>query len=271
MKPWRQRSGLAATDDSSRPTTPTNRLRRGAYLLPSLFTIGNILLGFLALVVALKGDFKRAALLLFAAGVLDGLDGRIARVTGTDSDFGREFDSLADVITFGMTPALLTYHWGLNELGRVGWLAPLFFVVCAAARLARFNVQTVVVDRRFFVGLPAPAAAGALGSILFFAPDVELRRWVQYLLVGTLLALGALMLSTFRYYSFKELDPKRRWSYRIALPMVAIVALIAYDPAAFFLAVSGTYTVSGPLNTLASRLRRADSTPGTASEGKGTT
>ena len=158
------------TEGAMRPPRQSQiprRLRRGAYLLPSLFTIGNMLLGFYAIVLGFRGAdlgsaglFQRAALLVFAAGLLDGLDGRIARMTGTDSDFGREYDSLADLLTFGVAPALLTYAWGLRELLRFGWLVPLFFVVCCATRLARFNIQVRVVDSRRFVGLPAPAAAG---------------------------------------------------------------------------------------------------------------
>ena len=160
------------------------RLRRGAYMLPSLLTIGNILMGFYALICGMRGDFQRAALLIFAAALLDALDGRLARLTGTDSDFGREFDSLADVLTFGATPAVLTYLWGLDDLGRIGWLVPLCYLVCTATRLARFNVQTNPVDSRFFVGLPAPAAACALGSILFFAPTGPYWRWGASVLIA---------------------------------------------------------------------------------------
>ena len=120
----------------------SRKLRRGAYLLPSLFTVGTIVLGFYAVIRGLRGDFASAALMIILAGVLDNLDGRIARLTNTDSDFGREFDSLADVLTFGAAPALLAHLWGFRELGRVGWLLPLFFLVCATTRLARFNVQT---------------------------------------------------------------------------------------------------------------------------------
>ena len=157
------------------------RLRRGAYLLPSLFTIGNMLLGFYAVVMAFRGSrvvvteaadayFVRAALAVFIAGILDTLDGRIARMTGTDSEFGREYDSLADLFTFGAAPALMTHVWGLDSFGRIGWLVPLYYMVCTATRLARFNVQTKVLDSRYFVGLPSPAAAGSVCSLLFFVP-----------------------------------------------------------------------------------------------------
>jgi CDP-diacylglycerol--serine O-phosphatidyltransferase len=247
---------------------------RAAYLLPSLLTIGNMLLGFYALIVGVRGDFQRAALLVFAAAILDGLDGRFARSSGTDSDFGKEYDSLADLLTFGIVPALLAYFRGLDALGRIGWLLPFVYVVCTATRLARFNVQSAITDRRFFVGLPAPAAAGLLCSVLYVSDSEALgtaSAW-QTTLLGLLLAslaiLGVLMLSTFRYYSFKELDPRRRWSYRIVLPILGIVLLVVYDPAAFFLAVSGTYAVSGPLLWLHSRMRSRSPSGGSEPESR---
>ena len=229
------------------------RLRRGTYLLPSLFTIGNILLGFYALVLGLRGSFQQSALLIFAAAFLDALDGRIARLTGTDSDFGREFDSLADVLTFGAAPAVLTYLWGLSDLGRLGWLVPLCYLVCTATRLARFNVQTKPVDGRYFVGLPAPAAACALGSILFFAPTGPYWRWGASLLLLALVTLAGLMVSTFRYWSPKRIDLRQRWSYRMIFPVAALLLVVAYHPPAFFLAVAILYTGSAPILWLRNR------------------
>ena len=252
------------------------RLRRGAYLLPSLFTIGNMLLGFYAIVLGLRRDpgpdFRTAALLIFIAAILDTLDGRIARMTGTESEFGKEYDSLADVVTFGAAPALLTYLWGLRPFDRDAWLIPLFYMVCAATRLARFNVQTKVVDSRFFVGLPVPAAAGMICSILFFAPDNHLSSqdlpvwmqgidleglqvWMQVLVATALLLIGVLMVSTFRYYSFKKFDLRQRWSFRALIPVAAIVLVVYYIPYAFFLALAVTYTLSAPLSWLIGRLR----------------
>jgi CDP-diacylglycerol--serine O-phosphatidyltransferase len=233
-----------------------SRMRRGGYLLPSAFTIGNILLGFYAVVRGYRGDFQMAALLILTAGVLDGLDGRIARLTGTESEFGKEYDSLADVLTFGAAPALLAFFWGLQELGRIGFLAPFFYVVCTATRLARFNVQTRVVDKRYFVGLPSPAAAGGIASFLFFSPDHEWKPWAAAFLIGALVAVGMLMVSTFRYRSFKGVDLRRRWSYRATLPIAAVLLVAAYHPPAFFLAAAVVYTLSGPLAWVASRLSR---------------
>jgi CDP-diacylglycerol--serine O-phosphatidyltransferase len=169
------------------------------------------------------------------------------------SAFGREFDSLADVLTFGATPAVLSYLWGLRDLGRIGWLVPLCYLVCTATRLARFNVQTNPVDSRYFVGLPAPAAACALGSILFFAPTGPYLHWGASVLIASLLFLGGLMVSTFRYWSAKRIDLRQRWSYRMIFPAAALVLVVAYHPPAFFLAVAVLYTFSAPMIWLRGR------------------
>ena len=233
------------------------RLRRGAYLLPSLFTIGNVLLGFYAIVCGLNGDFQRAALVVFIAAITDSLDGRIARMTGTETEFGKEFDSLADVITFGVAPALLAYEWGIKDLAPRAWLLALFYVVTTASRLARFNVQQLkAADSRYFVGLPAPAAAIAICSLLFFAPDPDWRDWALGLMAVSLVLIGGLMVSTFRYTSFKKLDLRRRWSYRVALPLAAIVGVVVYLPQATFMAIAVLYTVSGPASFVWNRLLR---------------
>jgi len=225
----------------------TQRLQRGAYLLPSLFTIGNMLLGFYAIVCGLRGQFRLAAILVFVAAIVDTLDGLMARLTGTESEFGKEYDSLADVITFGAAPAILTYLWGLDELHRDAWLLPLFFMVCTATRLARFNVQHKVVDKRWFVGLPTPAAAGTICSLLFYAPDREWKWWMLGLVAVSLLLVGLLMVSTFRYRSVKGFDPRQRMSYRVAVPIAALFLVIYYQPYAVFLILAIAYTLSGPL------------------------
>jgi CDP-diacylglycerol---serine O-phosphatidyltransferase len=232
------------------------RLRRGIYLLPSLFTLGNILLGFYAVIRGLRGDFEAAGLAILAATVLDALDGRLARMTGTESDFGKEFDSLADVLTFCSAPALLAYLWGLHELSRLGWLVPVFFLVCGSVRLARFNVQARVVDPRWFVGLPTPAAAGTLAAFFFLVPSWAGRTWLLALLMAGLLALGLLMVSTFRYKSFRQLDLGRRRSYRLALLWAALLLLVVWQPRIFLVAAGVAYTLSGPGAWLWGLLRR---------------
>lgn len=249
------------------------RLRRGAYLLPSLFTIGNMLLGFYAVVTAFRasrlldveaGDrlFVWAAAAVFAAAILDTFDGRIARMTGTDSEFGREYDSLADLFTFGAVPALLTFLWGLHGFGRAGWLVPVYYMVCTATRLARFNVQTKVVDSRYFVGLPSPAAAGVVCSLLFYVPEAGPWRdgWTG-VIFATLALAGTLEVTTFRYWSTKQVDFRKRWSYRAALPLAVIVLIIVWEWKACFLAMGVTYALSGPFHWLIGRLRRRGGPP----------
>jgi CDP-diacylglycerol--serine O-phosphatidyltransferase len=237
------------------------RLKRGAYLLPSLFTIANMLLGFYAVVCGLRGEFRLAALLVFAAAIVDTFDGLIARLTGTESEFGKEYDSLADVVTFGAVPALLTYLWGLADFHRDAWLLSAFFMVCTATRLARFNVQHKVVDKRWFVGLPTPAAAGTICSMLFWAPDAEWRPWMEGLVAVSLLVLGLLMVSTFRYRSVKGADPRQRMSYRVAVPIAAILLVLYYAPYAFFLTFAVLYALSGPAVWLWGRIFRRSGPP----------
>jgi len=232
------------------------RLRSGAFLLPSLLTIGNIFLGFAAIIHALGGRFERAGAYILVAAILDFLDGRIARMTGTESDFGREFDSLADVLTFGMAPALASWAWGLNELKRAGWLVPLFFVVCCATRLARFNVRTVREESRWFVGLPTPAAAGTIASFFLVGPAPDWRPWLIGAMAGGLVGLGVLMVSTFRFWSLKALDLRQPRSFRVALPIAAVILLLAFWPALFLPGFAVAYALSGPLHWVFSRLFR---------------
>jgi CDP-diacylglycerol--serine O-phosphatidyltransferase len=238
-------------------SAPESRLvrhrRRAAFLLPSAFTIGNIFFGFFAMVLALRGRFLWAAGCILIAAVVDNLDGRIARMTGTESDFGREFDSLADVVTFGATPALVAHLWGLSVWSRLGWLVPLYYVVCCATRLARFNVQTVRADKRYFVGLPCPAAGGGIACILLAAPQAEGRRWLLVGMAAALALLGSLMVSTFRYWSFKALDLRQPHSYRMALPLAAMILLLAFYPEAFLPVMASAYALSGPVLWLANR------------------
>lgn len=250
-------SGQADKPSGSRASD----LRRGAALLPNLFTIANITLGFWAVMLGLRSEFRDAALAIVAAAIVDTLDGKIARLTGTESEFGREFDSLADVLTFGMAPALLAWLWGLETFGRLGWLVPLLFLVCCATRLARYNVQTRIVDPRAFVGLPTPAAAGAVVALLFFAPDPSWHLWLESAMLATLALTGVLMVSTFRYPSLKGIDFKSRRSYRAVLPIAGLVALAIWRADIFFPIIAGAYMLWGPLAWAIGWLRRPRSTP----------
>jgi CDP-diacylglycerol--serine O-phosphatidyltransferase len=224
------------------------KLSRGIYLLPTLFTIGNLFCGFYSLVLASRGDFERAALMIIIAGVLDGLDGRIARMTHTTSDFGTEFDSLADLVSFGLAPAMLVYHWALAPLGRVGWLVPFLFVVCAAMRLARFNIKSGAGDKRFFAGLPSPSSAGALASLVFAIPLSVGTDWFVFTVAALVVMLGLLMLSTFRYRSFKDLQLGNRRSYLVVLPLAAMLVAIALYPKVALLLFATLYLLSAPLS-----------------------
>ena len=222
------------------------RLRRGIYLLPTLFTIGNLFCGFYSLVLTFRSEFERASLLVVAAGILDGLDGRIARLTGTTSAFGNEFDSLADVVSFGVAPALLAYHWGLIPLGRFGWLVAFLFVVCAAMRLARFNIQTSAADKRYFAGLPSPMAGGSVACLSYALPALQPQRWIALAVATLVTTLGLLMVSRFRYPSFKGLRLRSRRSYLYVLPIAAMLVGIAVAPAPVMLGVAGLYLISAP-------------------------
>ncbi len=259
------------TPGKRRAVKVRRRLRRGTYLLPSLFTMGNVMLGFAAIIRGLDGDFRGAAVLILFAVILDGLDGRIARMTGTESDFGKELDSLADVISFGAAPALLAFLWGLQKYDRIGWLVPLYFLICTAVRLARFNVQTKKVDPKSFVGLPSPAAAGAVTWLLFLSGEwfgEVPPQWLEIAMLLALVTIGSLMVSTFRYPSLKKFDLRQRVSYRVALLIAAAILVLAVRPAVFLLSASLLYTLAGPLSYVFGRLRRRLPEPESALEGE---
>lgn len=226
------------------------RLRRGIYLLPSLLTTGNLFFGFYSIIASLRGDYRAAALAIGIAMLLDGLDGRVARLTDSQTDFGTAFDSLADVITFALAPAVLVFSWGLWDLRRFGWLAAFFFVTCGATRLARFTVQTSTADRRYFAGLPTPPAAGLLAALAFFSParlHVQTLSWALLVLV-VLVAL--LMISKVRYRSFKNIDLRQRQPYTLVALMALVILLIAADPQWVLLLTATLYVASGPTERL---------------------
>jgi CDP-diacylglycerol--serine O-phosphatidyltransferase len=237
------------------------RFRRGTAMLPSLFTTGNLFVGFWALIRAFHGAYAEAAPLIGWAIVLDMLDGRIARLTGTTSEFGGELDSLADVISFGVAPAMLAYSWGLSTIPRAGWLAAFLFVVCGTLRLARFNVQRHVVDGRYFVGMPIPAAAGQLAAIVYLVETPVSSKPVATLLLALVVCLGFLMVSTLRYPSFKGLDLRRRRSYINVLGIALLFLLVAVQPQWVLLVTISLYTLSAPASMLYGILRRRGSPP----------
>jgi CDP-diacylglycerol--serine O-phosphatidyltransferase len=250
-------------DVETRPERP-RRFRRGTSILPTLFTTGNLFLGFWSIVQTLDGDFRNAALLLGGATILDMLDGRIARLTNTASEFGAQLDSLADAVSFGVAPALLAYVWALWLVPRAGWPAAFLFLVCGVMRLARFNVQRHVVDGRYFVGLPIPAGAAQLGAVVFVVPERLEERWQAALVLSLVVAVAFLMVSTFRYQSFKTVDLRRRRSYMIVLGVALLFLLVAAHPEVTLVTITSLYTASGPLAWLTGVLRRRREPPATA-------
>ncbi len=229
------------------------RFRRGVFMLPSLLTTGTLFAGYYSIVASLQGEYRSAAIAIGAAFIIDGLDGRIARLTNSQTDFGKAYDSLADVIAFGAAPAVLMLSWGLWNLGRVGWLASFFFLVCVALRLGRFGVEG---DRPFFVGLPSPAAASLVGAGAFYWPArVESLLMVRVLL-ACLLLVSLLMVSRLRYRSFKYFDLRRRRPHIVIVLLASVIVLIVLDPENVLLLTATTYALSGPVDKALSRIAR---------------
>jgi CDP-diacylglycerol--serine O-phosphatidyltransferase len=236
------------------------KLRRGIYLLPTSFTTGNLCCGFFSLIESSRGHYEIAALLIIAAGVLDGLDGRIARLTGTTSEFGVEFDSMADISSFGIAPAFMAYEWALQPFHRVGWLIAFLFVACAATRLARFNIQHGSSDKRFFAGLPSPAAAGVVASVAVAFPDPPAQLGFS-VLIGVLVAAAALlMVSHIRYRSFKGLDLRSPRSYLSVVAIVLVLVAVLVHPRALMV-IAGLYLLWGPAVWFAGWISRGRATP----------
>jgi len=244
----------------------TGHIRRGASILPSLFTTGNLFLGFWSIIKTLDGHFADASLLIGGATVLDMLDGRIARLTGTQSEFGAELDSLADAVSFGVAPALLAYVWALSLVPRAGWPAAFLFTVCGVMRLARFNVQRQAVDGRYFVGLPIPAGAAQIAAVVFALPEPLGDRLHAAAVLALVVVLAFLMVSTFRYRSFKGIDLRRRRSYMTVLAIAILFLLVAAHPEVTLLAATSLYTLSGPLAWAFSALRRRKEPPAQPAE-----
>lgn len=234
--------------------------RRGIFLLPSLLTTGNLFCGFLALLLTTQHRYTEAALAILVAMVMDILDGKVARLTKTTTQFGVEFDSLADMVSFCVAPAFLLYAWALSPLGRAAWLAAFLFVVCGALRLARFNVASGTQDRRYFIGLPTPAAAGLVASTALILEGKELTRWELLAISSATYVVALLMVSTFRYWSFKEVDFARRRPIEAIVVVVLGLLIIATHPQVFFFVLFGLYVLSGPARGLWVKKREAQLT-----------
>lgn len=232
--------------------------RRGIYLLPNLFTTAGLFAGFYAIVAAMSNNFEVAAIAIFVAMVMDGIDGRVARLTHTQSEFGVQYDSLSDMVCFGLAPSLIIFEWALRSMieqgwiwNKLGWLSAFVYTAGAALRLARFNTQVGSADKHYFQGLPSPSAAAVLAGLVWFSEDYNLSGEDMWM-VGAVLAaaMGALMVSNVRYYSFKEIDFKNRVPFvALVLTVVVFVVISSHPPSVLFFGFL-LYVISGPVMTL---------------------
>ena len=224
-----------------------DRMRKGIYVLPNLFTTANLFCGFYSAIASMKGMYEIAAIAILIAVVLDGLDGRIARITHTTSKFGAEYDSLCDLVAFGVAPALLTYSWSLLAYGKWGWLAAFLFAVCGALRLARFNVQIGVIDSRVFNGLPIPGGAAAVATgILFYYYLGGEGRFTSLAVMTAVVALSLFMVSSIKYYSFKDLNFFSRKPFMSFVLIVLILVIVVAEPEIMMFTFAFGYSLSGP-------------------------
>ena len=241
--------------------------RRGIFLLPNLLTTAGLFSGFYAIIASMKaavdmangnlelanGKFELAAIAIFIAMIFDGLDGRVARMTNTQSAFGAEYDSMADMVSFGIAPALVAFNWGLASADKIGWLAAFVFAASAALRLARFNTQVGKADKRYFQGLASPAAAALIAGMVWLGVDLQINGQEHgYLVSFITVAAGLLMVSNFRYHSFKDLDFKGRVPFFAILIVVLVFVIIATHPALVLFLIFAGYAASGPIITVRS-------------------
>ena len=211
-------------------TEPTKKISMRVYVLPNMMTTANLGFGFAAVILALQLKFNFAAYAIVAAAIFDTLDGRLARLTQSTSKFGAEYDSLSDLVSFGMAPAILLYQWALHPFGRLGWVACFLFLACGALRLARFNVQQGVIEKAYFQGLPIPMAAGIVASSVLAFQELQIEAYGNILLLSMTFWLAMVMVSTLRYRSFKDLDLKERLPFPYLVAGVVILAWVAYKP-----------------------------------------
>ncbi|MEY3095162.1 MAG: CDP-diacylglycerol--serine O-phosphatidyltransferase [Burkholderiaceae bacterium] len=234
----------------TRPILP--RRRQSIYLLPNLFTTACLFSGFFAIVMAMNNQFAQAAVAIFVAMVLDSLDGRVARLTNTTSDFGANYDSLADMVSFGVAPALVAYVYALQGMGKLGWLAAFIYVAGAALRLARFNTNIGVVDKRFFQGLPSPAAAALVAGLIWLVTDLHEARFITYsaadlrwLVWGVTLYAGVTMVSMVPFYSFKDINLRRSVPFVFVALGALVLVLVSQDPPSMLFLAVAAYALSG--------------------------
>ena len=222
------------------------KMRRGIYLLPSLFTVAGLFSGFYSIVASTKGLYLPAAMWVFVAMICDGLDGRVARLTNTQSEFGSQLDSMSDMVCFGIAPALLVYLWSLSELGKVGWLSAFWFAMCSALRLARFNANTENTDKKYFKGLSTPLAAACVCSFVWCFADINFHHaGMSPLMAVFMIVLGLLMVSSIPFRSFKDLDLKNKVPFFKLMLLVLAIFFVVLDPPKTLLFYSSLYLLSG--------------------------
>lgn len=237
------------------PSNKDHPRAKGIYLLPNFFTTSGLFAGFYAIVAAMQGDFEHAAIAVFIAMIMDGLDGRVARLTNTQSAFGAEYDSLADIVSFGIAPSLVVYKWALMALGKPGWLVAFFFAAATALRLARFNTQPENTDLRFFTGLPCPSAAGWIAGLVWVGVEYEVPGHKLFLLAAIVTFSAALlMVSNIKFYSFKDVDIKGKVPFVAVLVVLVVLVGISLDPPQVLLLTFTLYVLSGPIFALLRKL-----------------
>lgn len=234
--------------------------RRGIYLLPNLFTTAALFCGFYAIVAAIHDRYEPAAIALFVAMIMDGMDGRVARMTHTTSDFGVQYDSLSDMVSFGLAPALVVYQWSLSAWGKPGWLVAFIYAAATALRLARFNTQAGSADKHYFQGLPSPAAAAVIAGMVWAGDFLMLRdqTGIVFMTFPLTVLSGVLMVSNIRYHSFKQVDLHGRVPFVAVLIAVLILVLIAIEPSLILFAMALIYAASGPVMTLVALQRHRE-------------
>jgi CDP-diacylglycerol--serine O-phosphatidyltransferase len=234
--------------------SPATRPKKGIYLLPNLLTTGALFGGFFAVLSGFSGGYEIAAIAIFVAMVFDGLDGRVARMTNTQSDFGVQYDSLSDMVSFGIAPAIVVYGWGMQSLGKVGIAAAFVYASCAALRLARFNVQSSVNSGKFFIGLPSPAAAALIAGFVWSSQSLQ-PSWLLSCFTALLTAVaGLLMVSNFKYPSFKQIDLRGRVPFVVILSIVMSFVVITIDPPRILLILALSFALYAPVKFLWAKL-----------------
>ncbi|MDC9715164.1 MAG: CDP-diacylglycerol--serine O-phosphatidyltransferase [Gammaproteobacteria bacterium] len=229
------------------------KTKKGIYLLPNVLTTFGLFAGFFSIILASKGQYAEAAIAIFVAMLWDGLDGRVARLTNTQSAFGEQYDSMADMVSFGVAPALLMYFWQFEQVGKIGWIGAFIYAAAGALRLARFNTQIGVEDKRYFQGLPSPAAAALIAGLVWTKEFIGTTPYDQYLVAVSwiiLVSAGVLMVSNIRYYSFKEINLKGRASFKLLLIAILIIIVITLSPSTILFVFFLVYTLSGLVMTM---------------------